>query len=116
MNEPLKAGEPLAQARDGSRRRQRKAQAVAQRPRRGRIRRFLRGVAGGVLGVGMLVALLAGAGGYFAWLRFSADLPNVDGLRNYQPPVMSRVLCRRCEADGRTRHRAQNLCALFGRA
>ena len=91
MNEPLKAGEPLAQAPDGSRRRQRKAQAVAQRPRRGRIRRFLRGVAGGVLGVGMLVALLAGAGGYFAWLRFSADLPNVDGLRNYQPPVMSRV-------------------------
>jgi penicillin-binding protein 1A len=91
MNEPLKAGEPLAQALDGSRRRQRKAQAVAQRPRRGRIRRFMRGVAGGVLGVGMLVALLAGAGGYFAWLRFSADLPNVDGLRNYQPPVMSRV-------------------------
>ncbi len=61
------------------------------RPRRGRIRRFVRGVAGGVLGVGMLVALLGGAGGYFAWLRFSADLPNVDGLRNYQPPVMSRV-------------------------
>jgi penicillin-binding protein 1A len=51
----------------------------------------MRGVAGGVLGVGMLVTLLAGAGGYFAWLRFSADLPNVDGLRNYQPPVMSRV-------------------------
>jgi penicillin-binding protein 1A len=91
MKEPLTAGEPLAQPPDGARRGQRTAQAVAQRPRRGRIRRFLRGVVGGVLGVGMLVALLAGAGGYFTWLRFSADLPNVDGLRNYQPPVMSRV-------------------------
>ncbi len=91
MKEPLTAGEPLAQPPDGARRGQRTTQAVARRPRRGRIRRFLRGVVGGVLGVGMLVALLAGAGGYFAWLRFSADLPNVDGLRNYQPPVMSRV-------------------------
>jgi penicillin-binding protein 1A len=91
MNEPLTAGEPLAQPPDGGRRRPRKTPVATQRPRRGRIRRFLCGVAGGVLGVGMLVALLAGAGGYFAWLRFSADLPNVDGLRNYQPPVMSRV-------------------------
>ena len=91
MKEPLTAGEPLAQPPDGARRGQRTTQGVARRPRRGRIRRFLRGVVGGVLGVGMLVALLAGAGGYFASIRFSADLPNVDGLRNYQPPVMSRV-------------------------
>jgi penicillin-binding protein 1A len=91
MNEPLTAREPLAQSSDGGRRRPRNTQAAVPRPRRSRIRRFVRGVAGGVLGVGMLVALLGGAGGYFAWLRFSADLPNVDGLRNYQPPVMSRV-------------------------
>src|SRR3984957_14296433 len=97
MKEPLTAGEPLAQPPDGARRGQRTTQAAARRPRRGRIRRFLRGVVGGVLGVGMLVALLAGAGGYFAWLRFSADLPNVDGLRNSQPPVMSRVFA----GDGR---------------
>ncbi len=45
----------------------------------------------------MLLVLLGGAGGYFAWLRFSADLPNVEGLRNYQPPVMSRVYA----GDGR---------------
>ena len=31
------------------------------------------------------------------WERFSADLPDVDGLRNYQPPVMSRVYA----GDGR---------------
>ena len=34
---------------------------------------------------------VGGVGGYVAWERFSADLPDVDGLRNYQPPVMSRV-------------------------
>ena len=51
----------------------------------------MRGVAGAVFGAGLLVALLGAAGGYFAWLRFSADLPDVDGLRNYQPPVMSRI-------------------------
>jgi penicillin-binding protein 1A len=37
------------------------------------------------------VAAVGGVGGFVAWERFSADLPDVDGLRNYQPPVMSRV-------------------------
>ena len=36
------------------------------------------------LGVGAVV-------GYGAYQRFSADLPTVDGLRHYQPRVMSRV-------------------------
>jgi penicillin-binding protein 1A len=97
MKEPLKAGEPIALPPPGGGRRGRIRQPAAQRPRRSPIRRFLRGVAGGVLGVGMLLVLLGGAGGYFAWLRFSADLPNVEGLRNYQPPVMSRVYA----GDGR---------------
>ena len=35
--------------------------------------------------------LVGGAVGYIAYERFSADLPDVDGLRNYQPPVMSRI-------------------------
>ncbi len=93
MKEPLTAGEPLApQSPDGRRRRRRRQpESAAHRPRRGRFRRFLRGVVGGVLGVSVLLTLVGGAGGYFAWLRFSADLPDVDGLRNYQPPVMSRV-------------------------
>ncbi len=51
----------------------------------------MRGVVGGLLGIVVLVGLVGGAGGYFAWHHFSADLPDVDGLRNYQPPVMSRV-------------------------
>ena len=32
-----------------------------------------------------------------AWRHFSANLPDVDGLKNYQPPVMSRVFA----SDGR---------------
>ena len=51
----------------------------------------MRGVVGGIFAIGLLVAAVGGVGGYVAWERFSADLPDVDGLRNYQPPVMSRV-------------------------
>jgi penicillin-binding protein 1A len=49
----------------------------------------------GVLGVIFAVIVLTGlagiAGGWMAWRHYSADLPDVEGLRNYQPPVMSRV-------------------------
>ena len=43
------------------------------------------------LGIVLLVAVVGAAGGWMAWQHFSAGLPDVDGLRNYQPPVMSRV-------------------------
>ena len=92
MSGPLTAGEPLTpQQADSRRRKSRPPTPTPPRPRRGRLRRLLRGVLGGLLGMVVLAAVLGGAGGYFAWLRFSADLPDVDGLRNYQPPVMSRV-------------------------
>ncbi|HEX3574794.1 MAG TPA: PBP1A family penicillin-binding protein [Rhodopila sp.] len=39
----------------------------------------------------MLCGVVVAAGGYMAYQHFSTDLPDVDGLRNYQPPVMSRV-------------------------
>jgi penicillin-binding protein 1A len=62
-------------------------QPYPRRPRFG----FVRRLAGFVLAV----ALVGGAaGGFVAWTmytRFAADLPTVDGLRNYQPRVMSRV-------------------------
>src|SRR5579872_5708786 len=96
MSGPLKAGEPLApQSPDSRNNRKRQAPdappPVKRRPRRSRFRRFLRGLAGALSGIVLLLILVGGAGGYFAWQRFSADLPDVDGLRNYQPPVMSRV-------------------------
>ena len=46
---------------------------------------------GGLFGIGVLVAGIGGISAYVMWQRFSADLPDVDGLRNYRPPVMSRV-------------------------
>ena len=52
---------------------------------------MLRGLFGALVGIVLLLGLVGGGAGYFMWQRFSADLPDVDGLRNYQPPVMSRV-------------------------
>ncbi len=91
MSEPLTAGEQLVPSPSGGSKGARRQPPQARRPRRGRFRRFVRGVVGGVFAIGLLVAVIGGAGSYFAWLRFSADLPDVDGLRNYRPPVMSRV-------------------------
>jgi penicillin-binding protein 1A len=45
----------------------------------------------GVAGIGVVVMLAAGAMGYIAWNRWTADLPSIDGLKSYQPPVMSRI-------------------------
>ncbi|HME26596.1 MAG TPA: PBP1A family penicillin-binding protein [Acetobacteraceae bacterium] len=91
MNEPLTAGERLAPPAADTRKGRKWQPLPPHKPRRGLFRRFVRGVVGGILGIFLLVAAVGGAGGYFAWQRFSADLPDVDGLRNYQPPVMSRV-------------------------
>ena len=46
---------------------------------------------GALAGLAVLGAGLAAMGGYVAFQRFSAGLPDVEGLRHYQPRVMSRV-------------------------
>ena len=97
MNEPMTAGEKLAPASPDSRKGRKRQSPPPRKPRRSLIRRFARGVVGGLFGMGLLAVAVAGVGGYVAWERFSADLPDVDGLRNYQPPVMSRVFA----GDGR---------------
>lgn len=48
-------------------------------------------VLGALFGLGTLVVVVGGIGSYAAYLHFSQDLPDVEGLRQYQPPVMSRV-------------------------
>ncbi|HET6606518.1 MAG TPA: PBP1A family penicillin-binding protein [Rhodopila sp.] len=53
--------------------------------------RLARGVVAAVLGVAVLGGAVAAGGGYMAYRHYGADLPDVDGLRNYKPPVMSRV-------------------------
>lgn len=71
-------------------------------PRRGRAKlprrrpmfqplRTLGRLIGALAGLAMLGAALAAMGGYVAYQRFSAGLPDVEGLRSYQPRVMSRV-------------------------
>ena len=99
MTGPLTAGEPLAPSdRDrpgqpGSSEPARGARPPATPPKRraGVVMRGLRGLFGAILGILLLGGVVGVVGGYMAYLHFSADLPDVDGLRNYQPPVMSRV-------------------------
>jgi penicillin-binding protein 1A len=91
MSEPLTAGDKLVPPPSDNRQGRRRQPPPPRKRRRGLFRRFVRGVMGGLLAIGLLVAVVGGAGGYFAWQRFSADLPDIDGLRNYRPPVMSRV-------------------------
>jgi penicillin-binding protein 1A len=93
MTGPLTAGEPLASPGRGK---QAGAPpptppAAAPRRRRGLFVRSIRGLFGAILGLVLLGGVVGAAGGYVAYRHFSADLPDVDGLRNYQPPVMSRV-------------------------
>jgi len=97
MSEPLTAGEKLAPSPPDDRKARVRQPKPPRKPRRSLFRRFVRGFMGGLFAVGLLVAVVGGIGGYVAWQRFSADLPDVDGLRNYQPPVMSRVYA----GDGR---------------
>ncbi|MGE0224872.1 MAG: penicillin-binding protein 1A [Acetobacteraceae bacterium] len=87
----MTAGEPLAPSSD-PRRRGKPSTPPPRRPKRGGFfGRLVRGLIGGLLGLLLLVGVIGGVGGLMAYQHFSADLPDVDGLRSYQPPVMSRV-------------------------
>lgn len=91
MSAPLKAGDRLAPGTPpqaaGSQKDSRRVPPRTRRPRR----RLFRAVLAGTAGLAVVVMCAATGVGYFAWSRFNADIPSVDGLRAYQPPVMSRV-------------------------
>ena len=91
MEEPLRAGEPLvsppAKAPPGPRR--------ARKKRRRRRRHWsfpaLRGLIGALVGLFLAAGVAGAAGAWMVYQHFAEGLPDVDGLRGYQPPVMSRV-------------------------
>jgi len=94
MTKPLTAGESLVPKPDPS---SRPASPPPKPRRRGLVARVLRGLIGAFFGILLLLGVLGGVGGWMAYQHFSAGLPDVEGLRNYQPPVMSRVYA----GDGR---------------
>ncbi len=94
MTGPLTAGERLAPSNNpeaGNSNAPVAQKTAKTRPRRGIFVRAVRGLFGAVLAVLLLVGVVGGVSLWVAYQHFSADLPDVDGLRNYQPPVMSRV-------------------------
>ncbi len=98
MTVPLIAGAPLTphSPRDPRRTPPGKP-APAPKRRRGAGRRWAGRIAGLLLGVFALATAAGGIAGYVIWTRVTADLPSVEGLRGYAPPVMSRVYA----GDGR---------------
>ncbi len=96
MTGPLTAGEPLAPP-SAPRRARREPPPPPRRRGRHPLVRLVRGLFGALLGIVVLGGAVGAAGGYVAWRHYSANLPDVDGLKNYQPPVMSRVFA----SDGR---------------
>jgi penicillin-binding protein 1A len=60
-------------------------------PPRRRRGRWLGRIAGVLLGLLVLAAAGGGTAAWLAWRHFAAGLPDVQGLRDYQPPVMSRI-------------------------
>jgi penicillin-binding protein 1A len=51
----------------------------------------LRGLMGALVGLVLAAGVAGVAGAWMVYEHFAAGLPDVDGLRGYQPPVMSRV-------------------------
>lgn len=94
MTGPLTAGEPLVPPQGGHGRASGTPpapQPPRKRKRAGLLVRIARGVAGGLLGIVVLGGVAAGGGAWMLYQHYSAGLPDVEGLRNYKPPVMSRV-------------------------
>ena len=95
MPGPLTAGERPSPPRAHAPNARRAAAPDDSRPSRpGAPRRgpgLLRRLVGAVLALGLLLVLAGGAVALFAWQRFGSDLPSVQGLQSYQPPLLSRI-------------------------
>jgi penicillin-binding protein 1A len=70
------------------------APAARTRPKRGPLSTFLAIVRGVTAVITILVLIGGAAAGIVGWTMYrdyASDLPSLDGLRTYQPPVMSRI-------------------------
>src|SRR5271156_783833 len=104
MTEPLTARERLVVSRADERPRRGAPRTPSPRrpdkPRRSGpdwLARFFARVFGGIFALGALVLIVGAGAGYMAYRYYGSDLPDVDGLRNYEPPLMTRVFA----SDGR---------------
>ncbi len=87
----LKAGERLVPPDPASQPvRPKPATRAAARPRRSPLR-WIGRLAGIAVTLAVIVAILGSAVLYHGYQTLTAELPTVDGLLQYQPPVMSRI-------------------------
>lgn len=93
MTAPMTAGEPLAPrpAADPVKRVSPPEPRRPEKRKRNRFVRIVRGVFGAFLGLIILVGVFGAAGAWIAYQRFSENLPDLNRVKQYQPPVMSRV-------------------------
>ena len=101
MSDDLTAGErlvPPESPQDPPKpgRREKRARAQAERKASARKKRvglfgWIGRLFGLLLGLALVGAVAGGVIGYSAYERYSAELPTVDGLRHYEPKVMSRI-------------------------
>jgi penicillin-binding protein 1A len=111
MDEPLKAGERLVPPATQP------ATEPPQAPRPSKWRRSrrrshwsfpaLRGLINALVALFFVGVFAAAAGGWMLYQHFSEGLPDVDGLRVYRPPIMTRVFASdaRLLMDIATEHR-----------
>ncbi len=105
MTEPFTAGEPLVPPPEPKRPEPRRPEpkppkagragrndpARPARRRRSPLVAVIRGLFGLIFGLATLGIILGAAGAWVAYQHFSENLPDLDRVRQYQPPVMSRV-------------------------
>jgi penicillin-binding protein 1A len=89
MTDPMKAGDRLVAPnprQPGHDRRRPAPKRKESAPTR-----FFARLIGGLFAIAALGGVIAVAAGYAGYRYYSVGLPDVNGLRNYQPPVMTRV-------------------------
>ena len=93
MSGPLTAGDPLLPPTRVAAKRGIASDTLAKGRKTPPRRRFggIGGLLGALSGIIGIAVVLGGIGAFAAYQHFSSDLPDVEGLRHYQPPVMSRV-------------------------